>query len=203
MNYDPGSSVIPFDETSKGSRVSLTVSNVSENQIDPNSTTSFDYFFSVCDELTRCAPLDYILVLIQTIITSVQWYSTSFFPYLFDTWDFSRPSDKVLRYFTYIADFGCGDPNLFSTTIPSIIIILVSFLIFIWIFIVIIYFQWNKMFLRYSLTLTRFIFSNFIPIMLFPISYNIGFSFNSMLIDSNSNTTNTFSCESGSCFDYF
>ncbi|OHT07398.1 hypothetical protein TRFO_24414 [Tritrichomonas foetus] len=182
VNYDPGSSVMPFDESSRASRRTISVAYTSKTTIDSSSTV-FDVLFPIIDELSRCSPPNSILIFIEAYLACIQSFITAYFPFLFGTWDFSKYPDKILRYLAYTIDFGCGDPEIFKTRIPSSLIIVIDALILVWTSIVVLYYQWNKTFLRYSIHITRFLFSFLVPLLLFPSCFNIGFSFNNIFDD--------------------
>ena len=182
MNYVPGSSVMPFESTSRVSRVT-TGGHTIEETTNSLSSTVFDIFFFIIDELSRSAPPNSLFVFFQFFISFYQYYITSYLPSLPEKWDFSVFPDKALRYLTYPVDFGILDSNIYETGIPSIIILVLSCLILIYLIVMIIYYHINKIFPRHNAQITRFIVSYIIPLLLSPSCYNIGISFNSIFND--------------------
>ena len=189
MNHDPGSSIITFDE-SRISAYSVSMSGSPQNSQDAETPSIFESFFPVIDELTRSAPPNSIIIFISAYIASLQFLISSFFPYLRSSWDFSERADKVVRYISYINDFGCADPDVFQTMIPSIFVLVFDLAIIIYLLSVVIYFKLYKTFFKFSMYITRFIFSILVPLMLLPTSSIAGFSFSGIFIYSEAKAAN-------------
>ena len=69
MNYVPGSSVMPFESTSRVSRVT-TGGHTIEETTNSLSSTVFDIFFFIIDELSRSAPPNSLFVFFQFFIST-------------------------------------------------------------------------------------------------------------------------------------
>ena len=191
MNYVPGSSVMPFESSSRISRQTNNVVQTREDSLVFMSASLFDNFFTIIDELQRFSPPNSVFVIIQIIISLYLFYFASFFPFLKGKWNFSYYPDKALRYLCYPIDLGLGDSDIFYGGIVSYLILIFCAIIFLYLMIIILYYQRYKIFPRKNVHIIRFIISFIIPILLYPSCYNIGFSYNSIFVKNISNINDT------------
>ncbi|OHS97128.1 hypothetical protein TRFO_36744 [Tritrichomonas foetus] len=178
MNNDPGSSVMPFDTTSHAAARSDSAGNRAETTLTQISTSIFDYFFPLVDELTRCVPPNPFMTFISFTILTIQWFATAYFPFLDKTWDFSRFPDIILRDVTFLADFSCGNEDIYVSGIVDVIIPFLGLFIFLWSIWMISYYHWNKTFNRYHVKITQFVYTSVLPLLILPSSFNLGFAIN-------------------------
>ena len=167
---------MPFEGTSKASRVVSALAQVNDD--NSYSETFIDRLFLIFNELGRFSQPNSILVFIQVIILFYDYFISAYLSFLPDIWNFTKFPDKILRYLTYPIDFGLGDIDIYVKGGPSFFLLILNFIIILYLIIILIYFQINKMFPHYHAFLTRFTISFLIPIILSPLCYNIGFSFN-------------------------
>ena len=186
VKYEPGSSVMPFGESSRISHNPLTQfyqQIESSTDISKRTDSLFDSFFPIIDELSRVSPPNSIVMLIITYFYTFQSFFVSFHPYLDGVWDFSEMPGRVIQYVSYICDFGIGSKEIFESGIPIYFVLIVSGLIFFWIVFLMIYFIINKTYLRNSFLISRILFSFVLPLCIIPLSCTIGFSFNAIFED--------------------
>ncbi|KAK8889250.1 hypothetical protein M9Y10_033996 [Tritrichomonas musculus] len=177
------------DDPSRQSQRSMSLSTVSVDVASDSAlTSSIDLIFPLYDEITRVAPQKSGSSVIMFFIILFEAFLCGYFPFLPDTWDFDKSSDKILRYISYILDFGNADKSILNSFIPSIIIICLTFLIYLWFICLLAYYQANKTFNRKTIFISRFIFSYNVPVLLIPIMYSFGFNLNAIFTEEKNQT---------------
>lgn len=166
MNQE-GSSVL--DDSSAASRQSFAAfQSTSEESLNSSDESFLDYFFPLYDEMTRfCAPHN-VLALLKMIVHVIQLIMTSFFLYMGELWDKDTRIFKIIKVFSYIADFGCNEPKILSAGALISVIIVLEFLIFLWCIYLLLYYRHNKSFLRVYIYTTDVVFLYLLPMLVIP-----------------------------------
>ncbi|EAY14859.1 hypothetical protein TVAG_411250 [Trichomonas vaginalis G3] len=152
----------------------------SQEMIDLSLSTSYDSIFPLFDEMSRIAPQNRHFARIVMFIIFVQQIISSACYLDFGSWNSSNVGAKIIRYITYVADFGVGDSKVFNSGIPQAIVIIISLFTFIWTFCMLLVYHLNKSFDKGAIILTRFLISTLNHVILIPIFFSLSFEFNAV-----------------------
>ena len=183
-----GETPIIGDEVSRSQR-SLSASSASSQElIDATISSKADDIFPLLDEMTRVSPQKQNMEWLVLLVVFVQMMVSATFNFDFGEWEKNEIGSKIIRGILYVADFGATDFDVFDTKILQIVIICVTFLIFIWFFSLFMYYRVAKTFPNGAIFVSRF-FSSFLNhIILIPTFYSISCEFN-ILFDTDSNAS--------------